>query len=104
MASSTSRGCSLIRAIRPVTAISSQAVADVRSALLGSVPTQQVLFQPLSNAEDYQHHRQDQEDQREHQGGVVGALRERQQIAEPARGGDELAHARASESEADRDF
>jgi hypothetical protein len=42
---------------------------------LRSVPAQETLFQPTRNAEDHQDDGEDQENQREHQSGVVRALR-----------------------------
>ena len=45
------------------------------ASALRPVPAQQVFFQPLGEAEDHQHDDEDQKNQREHQGSVVGALR-----------------------------
>src|SRR5207237_953680 len=50
--------------------------ASRQAAVIASAPPQQVFFQPAGRGKDRQHHDQDQEDQREHQRGVVGALRE----------------------------
>src|SRR6266853_4129182 len=97
MVSNTSRGCSLMRMYRSATATSS--LVDLRS-----VPTQQIFFQTPRNSEDQQDHHEDQKNQREHQSGVVGALRKRQEVAEAVRCRHELSHAGASESKADRDF
>src|SRR5438128_456338 len=88
MVSSASRGCSLIRVYRSVTATSP--LDDLRS-----VPAQQIFFQAPRNSEDQQYHHQDQKNQREHQGGVVGALRKRQEVAKPVGRRHELAHAGA---------
>jgi len=75
MLSNTSRGCSLMRASRPVTATSPSLLRMLQRPQLRSVPAQQILFQPLRNAEDHQYHHQNQKNQRKHQSGVVGALR-----------------------------
>src|SRR6187401_1473195 len=90
MVSSTSCGCSLMRVSRSVTATSS--LGDLRS-----VPTQQMFFQTPRNSEDHQHDHHDEEDQREHQRGVVGRLRKRQEIAEASAGADELPDTGAGE-------
>src|SRR5262245_10794657 len=109
MASSTSGGCSPMRASRPVTTTS---LGDPRYCLthkavrppLRSVPAQQTLFQSPCNAEDHQDYRENQQNQREHQRGVVGALRKGQEIAEALSCRYELSHAGAGEGKTDRDL
>src|SRR6476619_2644992 len=108
MVSNTSRGCSLMRVYKSV--IVTRLLGDMYlrpqtgQASMRSVPTQQIFFQPTGNCEDQQDHHQDQENQREHQSGVVGALRKREEVAEPMGRRHELAHTGARESKADRDF
>src|SRR6476661_10377911 len=111
MASNTSRGCSLMRVRRPATATLPSAIqssvsdtsnlSDLNYAL---VPAQQIFLEPPCDTEDQQHHHEDQKNQCEHQGGVVGALRKRQEVAEAVGCCHELSHASAGEGKADRDF
>src|ERR1700716_909719 len=111
MASNTSRGCSLMRVRRPATATSPSAIqsmcvghfelSDLNYAL---VPAQQIFLEPPCDTEDQQHHYEDQKNQCEHQGGVVGALPKRQEVAEAVGCCHELSHAGAGEGKADRDF
>ena len=63
-----------------------------------------MLLEPPREAENHQHHRQDQQNQRKHQRGVVGALRKGEEIAEALGRGRELSHAGAGEGKADRDL
>src|SRR5262249_1349421 len=107
MASNTFGGCSLMQASRPVAATSSLPAPRyclTPQAWQTSVPAQEMLFQPSRNAEDHQHHRQDQKNQREHQCGVVGALRKGQEVAEALGCRHELSHAGAGKGKADRDL
>src|SRR6476661_6807206 len=111
MASNTSRGCSLMRVRRPATATLPSAIqssvsdtsnlSDLNYAL---VPAQQIFLEPPCDTEDQQHHHENQKNQCEHQGGVVGALRKRQEVAEAVGCRHELSHAGAGEGKADRDF
>jgi hypothetical protein len=53
---------------------------------------QQPSLEPAGEREQDEHEAHDDEDERERLGGVVGALREREEVFEPARRGDELAN------------
>src|SRR5262249_40785445 len=107
MVFNTSRGCSAMRASRPVMPTSPEGNLTYCGCFEDSatlVPTQQVFSQPSRDAEDEQDYHKDQQDQREHQGSVEGALRKRQEVAEAAGSRHKLPHAGAGEGKADGNF